>query len=155
MDDIGSESILEVFDFNKKKVFCSFIEEELLNGLINRGAEVWLDNSNKTKISAMRTYLGFKDNINFTNNDLPNYFDYSIVSDLKKVIKSKSNESSAKEHILIITGILNLLSWHMMSKKEFSKNNTVMYSVVPSLKNARLVIPEIFNVPLERYWTLH
>lgn len=155
MDNICSESILEVFDFNKKKIFCSCVEEQLLNGLINRGSEVWVDDSNKTKISAMETYLDFKDEINFTANNLPNYFDYSIVSDLKINFKSASNGSLAKEQILIITGMLNLFIWNMKLKKKLIKNNIVVYSVVPSLKNVKLIVPELFNVPLERYWTLN
>ena len=151
MDNVSSESLLEIFDFNKKIVFCSCIEEELLNGLINRGSIVWVEDSNKTKILAMRTYIDLKNKINYTTNSPSNYYDYSIVSDLNIEI----NQSFAREHILIVTGKLNLFSWNLMHRKKFSKNNIFTYSVVPSLKNVKLVIPELFNISLERYWTLN
>ena len=69
MDDVGNECILEVFDFFKKNVYCCSVNEKRLNGLINRGAVVWVDDANKTKILAMETYLSFKDNINLPDAD--------------------------------------------------------------------------------------
>lgn len=155
MDDVHIECALEVFDFCKKSIYCDSANESRLNGLVNRGALVWLDDSKENEITEMKSYLEIKDSINFIHsNGFPKHFDYSIVCNLEHGVFSMLSVYSVKEHIFILTGILDRLRWYLIFRKVFDDRHTILYSVVPSIDNTKLVIPELFDLPLERYWTL-
>ena len=153
MGDTGSEGILEVFELENKHVYCSYFEEEILNGLIKRGANIWVDELSHYRFLAMKTFPELKDKINDMNNP-PNSFDYSIALGYKTDIQEKHNSIPISERIILLEGTLRLLKWNLFNKKSFKKNKVSTYSVAPSFKNVKLVIPEMLNRPLERYWSL-
>lgn len=154
MDNIGEEAILEIFDFNQKKIFCSFPSEALISGLIKRGGQVWIDS--KIKILDENNFLELKDKnfIYFNQKDLPDNFDYIINSNFNKQVFNKNKKVYAKEKIIILIGIMNLFKWHLIFNK-FSKKDIVTYSIAPSLKKTRLIIPDQFDISFERYWSLN
>lgn len=153
MGDINSEAILEVFELENKYIYCSYLEEGLLQGLIKRGAKVWVDEQKYHKLLPMKTLAELKDQVNSSANP-PNYFDYSIASDLKTDSEKTFSLTPVSKKIVLLDGILRVLKWNFFSKRRFKNNIVSIYSVAPSFKNIRLVIPEKFNIPLERYWTL-
>ncbi len=153
MGDINSEAILEVFELENKCIYCSYLEEGLLQGLIKRGAKVWVDEQNYHNLLSLQTHTALKDQVNSSANP-PNYFDYSIAFDLKTASERTFSFTPISKKIVLLDGILRILKWNLFSKRRFKNNIVSIYSVAPSFKNIRLVIPETLNIPLERYWTL-
>tara|TARA_Y100001970_G_scaffold291512_1_gene428947 strand:+ start:1139 stop:1705 length:567 start_codon:yes stop_codon:yes gene_type:complete len=153
MGDTGLEGILEVFEFENKHVYCSYLEEELLHGLIKRGANVWVDELSHYRLLAMKTIPELKDKMNDIKNP-PNSFDYSIALDFKINKQDISHSIPVNQRIILLDGPLRLLKWNLLNKGNFNKQTVSTYSVAPSIKNVKLVIPETLNRPLERYWSL-
>ena len=155
MGDAGFEGVLEVFELENKHVYCPHFDEELLYGLVKRGANVWVDEHSNYRVLAKKNFLEFKDNINDMNN-LPNFFDYSIALDYKINLQDKTNSMPINQRIILLEGTLRLFKWHLFNKRNYKTNEVSTYSVAPSFKNVKLVIPEISNRPsVERYWSLH
>ena len=153
MFDLNKEGILELFDFHNKSVLCCSIDKTHIVGLINRGAIVWFRDIDKERVTRLDIHSSFKKNINFITNNSTNNFDYSIVSDMQYNAFKKNEFFLVKEHIVLITGKINVIKWLMKFKCSFNKDNKILYSVVPSLNNIKLIIPEQLDVPFDRYWT--
>tara|TARA_B100001175_G_C19476086_1_gene624391 strand:+ start:692 stop:1258 length:567 start_codon:yes stop_codon:yes gene_type:complete len=153
MGDTSSEGILELFELENKYIYCSCLEEELLHGLIKRGANVWVDEQSHYRSLAMNSFPELRDKINDMNNP-PNYFDYSIALDFEKNLQKIFSSITVKQRIVILGGTLKVLKWNLFNKKNFKKSKVRIYSIAPSFRHVKLVIPEILNRPLERYWSL-
>ena len=61
MGDTSSEGILELFELENKYIYCSCLEEELLHGLIKRGANVWVDEQSHYRLLAMNSFPELRD----------------------------------------------------------------------------------------------
>jgi hypothetical protein len=154
MFDVNKEGILEVFDFRAKNVLCCSFDATHIIGLINRGAIIWFEDKDKQKVYELEAYPSFKNSINFVVNNRPNLFDYSMVSDINHGVLEKNRPFFVKEHIVTLAGKFNVIKWHLFSHRLFLTDDRTLYSVVPSLDNVRLVIPELFEISFQRYWTL-
>ena len=154
MSNSNRDAILELFDFNKKKVLCLYIDREYIQGLIIRGAEVWFRESEKDQITKLQIEFNYKKNINFISNNMTSNFDYSIATDFKNNNRNLKESLLAKEKIVLIAGKINVIKLLWQIKSFFNQENRDVYSVAPSLKNIKLIIPEQFNLSIQRYWTL-
>lgn len=154
MSNSNRVAILELFDFNKKKVLCLFIDREYIQGLIIRGAEVWFMDSEKDQIKKLQIEFNNEKNIKFINNNTVSNFDYSIATDLKYKNKGLKESATAKENIIIVAGMIKVIKLLLQIKSSFNKQDGDIYSITPSLNNIKLIIPEQLDLSIERYWSL-
>jgi hypothetical protein len=154
MVNLSKDAILELFDFNKKKVLCYSIDLAHIIGLVNRGAEVWLKKADQEKFSQLGIDPYYKNFIYFMNDGLFSDFDYLLVNDFQYAEVNDCETFFAKEHIVIIAGAINFNKLFFRIKPSYLKKNKTMYSIVPSLNNVKLIIPEQINVSVRRFWTL-
>lgn len=154
MSNRNKDAILELFEFNEKKVLCINIDKTYIHGLIDRGANVWFDESEKKIANQIEIELNYKQKINFYNINLKSNFDYLIVNDLDNIYLNINESLFINEKIVIIKGTINLFKLFLRLNKSFDKEYMTLYSVAPSLNNIKLIIPEKFNVSIQRYWTL-
>lgn len=150
----SKDAILELFDFNKKKVLCCSTDLVYIKGLVNRGAEVWLKESDQEKFSQLEINPHYKNFIYFINDGLINDFDYLLVNDFQYGEVNDCETYLANEHIVIIAGAINFNKLFFRMKPSYMKKNKILYSVVPSFNNVKLIIPEQINVPLQKFWTI-
>jgi hypothetical protein len=152
--DLDKEGVLEIFNFSGKHVlFCNF-DGAYISGLVNRGASVWLDSVYKNQVYKLKEYAEIKNSINFISDNSRNTFDFSIANGITHVASKINKSFIIKDQILLLGGGLNVIKWHFFSHRLFMIDKTTLYSVVPSLSNVRLVIPDMIEVPVQRYWTL-
>ena len=59
-----NDAFLEFFDLNEKNILCCSIEESYLNGLLKRGANVWILKKYFKKVSRINNLIDHK-KINF------------------------------------------------------------------------------------------
>tara|TARA_B110000008_G_scaffold279522_1_gene326978 strand:- start:154 stop:723 length:570 start_codon:yes stop_codon:yes gene_type:complete len=154
MSNRDKDAILELFEFNEKKVLCTNIDKTYIHGLIDRGADVWFDESKKKIANQIEIELNYKQKINFYNSNLKSNFDYLIVNDVDYNYLNINEALFAKEKIVIIKGTINVFKLFLRLNKSFNKEYMILYSVAPSLNNIKVIIPEKFNVSIQRYWTL-
>ena len=153
MVNSGSEGILEVFDFENKYVFTSYMDEELLQGMINRGAKVWVNNLKDLNLTTMDSHLDLKGKLNDTS-DPHDFYDYSIMREEEIKLQKGPNPTPIKQRIILICGTWRLFKWNIVGKRNYRKLKILSYSIAPSFGNVKMVIPEMFDVSLERYWPL-
>ena len=145
--------ILELFDFHKKSILCSMFNKSFDLELKNRGA-ITSSGVNFTKTEEKLVFVSSLTRDNKLHND-KQYFDYAIVDD-KQFVTIKNNKSIVvNEYIVVIKGGINAIKFVRRNLHSYDNDKIIIYSVVPSLNKIKLIIPEQFNIKIERYWSLN
>ena len=144
--------ILELCDFHKKSVLCCTFDKSLDQELKNRGA-ITSPSLNLTKIEGKLAFVPSLENDIQHHND-KQYFNYAIVDD-KQFVTIKNNKSIiVNEYIVVIKGGINAIKFMRRDLHSYDNDKIITYSVVPSLNKIKMIIPEQFNIKIERYWSL-
>lgn len=154
MTDSNKDSILELFELNKKSVLCCSLNEVYITGLINRGAKIWFKESDREEVMKyLNSISGKSYDINFIKQDSIGQFDYSLLDEYQ--YKNLNNDQSLliKNFIIINVNKFKFVKWVFSQRVSPNYDSISIYSVVPSLQRIKLIIPEDINIPIERYWT--
>tara|TARA_B100000579_G_C22835666_1_gene858576 strand:- start:1129 stop:1692 length:564 start_codon:yes stop_codon:yes gene_type:complete len=144
--------ILELCNFHKKSVLCCIFDKSLDHELKNRGA-ITSSGVNFTKTEEKLVFVSPLTKDNKLHND-KQYFNYAIVDD-KQYVTIKNNKSIiVNEYIVVIKGGINAIKFMKRNLHSYDNEKIIMYSVIPSLNKIKMIIPEQFNIKIERYWSL-
>ena len=155
MNSSTREAFLELFDFEKKNVFCAFIDLHYLNGLLKRGANLYL---NKVHANSIEWKKKFSNddlcNVHFIDSEINLDLDFRILKLSQYKNFSRQNNFAASETIILDENKFSLNYFLSFPRRRFKEKAFIIYSVVPSFSKIRLILPEEKDIDFERYWRL-
>ncbi len=155
MNSSTREAFLELFDFEKKNVFCAFIDLYYLNGLLKRGANLYL---NKVHANSIEWENKFSNddlcNVHFIDSEINLELDFQILKLSQYKNFSRQNNFAANETIILDENKFSLNYFLSFPRRRFKEKAFIIYSVVPSFSKIRLILPEDKDIDFERYWRL-
>tara|TARA_B100001063_G_scaffold247388_1_gene294186 strand:- start:6892 stop:7455 length:564 start_codon:yes stop_codon:yes gene_type:complete len=145
-----NDAFLEFFDLNEKNILCCSTEESHLNGLLKRGANVWVFEKYFKKANRINNLIDNK-KIYFISEKTNKNFEFLLINieDLEKI---KEISSLHFKYKIILASKKNLVR-NFFKFKKYEKNDFDIYFIIPSLKRIKFIVPERSNESLERYWS--
>ena len=155
MNNSTKEAALELFDFEKKNVFCSFIDQSYVNGLLRRGASLYFSEEHLKSIEWNKAFNKNElSKIHFIDTKKDITLDFQILTFLEYKKISQKNISFANKTIIFIKNRNFLSNTFFFKKKLFKEKVLNIYFVVPSFSNIKFILPEEKDLNFERYWGL-
>tara|TARA_S200000501_G_C20581663_1_gene637520 strand:+ start:31 stop:594 length:564 start_codon:yes stop_codon:yes gene_type:complete len=145
-----NDAFLEFFDLNEKNILCCSIEESYLNGLLKRGANVWILEKYFKKVSRINNLIDHK-KINFISEKTKKKFEFLLIN-IEDHEQIKEISSIHFKYKIILASKMNLVR-NFFKFNKYKKNDFDIYSITPSLKRIKFIVSDRSNQSLERYWS--
>lgn len=153
MNNSTKEAVLELFDFEKKNVFCSFVDQCYMKGLLRRGAVLYFSEKHLKSVEWNKVFSKNElSKIHFIDISKDITLDFQILTLLEYKETLQKKISFAKKTIIFVENRKFLKNILFFQKKYFKEKVLIIYSVVPSLSNIKFILPEEKDLNFERYW---